>query len=58
MFAKQQRETTNRNPKNDSGVKQIFSEFRRKNRMDTEMEVAPIRTLDDFLLTKSRFQVD
>jgi len=57
MFAKQQRETTNRNPKNDSEVKQIFSEFRRKNRMNTEMEVAPIRTLDDFLLTKSRFQI-
>ena len=58
MFAKQQRETTNRNPKNDSEVKQIFSEFRRKNRMNTEMEVAPIRTLDDFILTKSRFQVN
>ena len=57
MFAKQQRETTNRNPKNDREIKQIFSEFRRKNRMNTEMEVAPIRTLDDFILTKSRFQV-
>merc|ERR1711997_1394662 len=30
---------------------------RRKNRMNTEMEVAPLRTLDDFILTKSRFQI-
>merc|ERR1711971_770233 len=57
MGAKQQRETTNRSPKNDREIKQIFSEFRRKNRMNTEMEVAPIRTLDDFILTKSRFQI-
>merc|ERR1712086_747395 len=45
------------NPKNDREIKQIFSNFRRKNRKNTEMEVAPIRTLDDFILTKSRFQI-
>merc|ERR1719471_174723 len=45
------------NPKNDTEVKQLFSEFRRKNRTSNEMEVAPLRSFDDFLLTKSRFQI-
>merc|ERR1712223_1774165 len=40
-----------------SELKQIFSEFRRNNRMDNEMEIAPLRSLDDFIMTKSRFQV-
>ena len=41
-----------------SELKQIFSEFRRNNRMDNEMEIAPLRSLDDFIMTKSRFQVN
>ena len=44
----------------DSELSQIFkqtiSEFRRQNQ-NSNMELAPLRGLDDFILTKSRFQV-
>ena len=39
-------------------IKQFLTDFRKINREKGEMEVAPLRTLDDFILTKSRFQVN
>ncbi len=43
--------------KNESDLKQILTEIRKTKREDNKMEVAPLRSFDDFLLTKSRFQV-
>ena len=38
-------------------IKQFLSDVRKISRENKDMEVAPLRTLDDFILTKSRFQV-
>jgi len=46
-----------KSPRNETEIKQIFSEFRKRNRSDGEMEIAPLRGIDDFILTKSRFQI-
>ena len=46
-----------KSPRSETEIKQIFSEFRKRNRSDGEMEIAPLRGIDDFILTKSRFQV-
>merc|ERR1712080_384394 len=43
--------------RNEAEIKQLFSEFRKRNRTDGEMEIAPLRGIDDFILTKSRFQI-
>ena len=46
-----------KSPRNETEIKQIFSEFRKRNRSDGEMEIAPLRSLDDFILSKARFQL-
>ena len=46
-----------KSPRTEAEIKHIFSEFRKRNRSDGEMEIAPLRGIDDFILTKSRFQV-